>query len=313
VQVRQGAAGAWQEWLTRVSNTHGVYGGQRGQVYSFRARAVDNAGNVSAWATAGGHNSVLVDPIDNGTFSTQNFTGWDTTVTLGLSLIQEQDLYPGQIVPAARLGSPVWQACSDPGNIPTLECGDAWSAIQQQITVPSLQDVPKPTLEFWYRVQTYDQVKTSSPIWDIRCPVDPPPPFRWVDSFDVTVQTPGSNDADVLLREGNSEPQFPEPIEFRDLKWRRAEIDLTAYAGQTVTLQLSSHNRLDSRFNTYTDVYGMRVRGDLPRIFLPLLPMNIQAQVDEPVVCWPSRSSLAETGADLRTPMPQPPIEEPSR
>jgi hypothetical protein len=303
VQVRQGSAGAWEPWLTGVSDTSGLFDGQRGQVYSFRVRAMDIAGNVSPWSTAGDRNSVLVDPIDNGAFDTQNFSGWDTEVMLGLSLIQEQELFPGQNVPAARLGSPVWQACADPGNIPTLECGDSWSSISQQFTVPTLQDVPQPTLEFWYRVQTYDQITTTSPIWNIRCPIDPPPPFRWVDSFDVTVQAAGSPDADVLLRDGNSEAQFPEPIEFRDLKWQRAEIDLSGYAGQTVTLTLSSHNRLDSRFNTYTDVYGMRVRGGINKVFIPLTYVDTQPVVEEPVVCWPSRGNLP--GSDLFTPFDQ--------
>jgi len=318
VEVRQGAAGAWQTWIPATNATSGVYPGQRSQLYSFRVRARDTAGNVSAWATAGGRNTVLVDAIDNGSFSTQNFSGWDTAVTLGLALIQESDLYPGEIVPAARLGSPTWQACSDPGTIPTLECGDSWSGISQQITVPSLADVPQPTLEFWYRLQTYDQITTTSTIWDIRCPIDPRPPFRWVDSFDVTVQAGSATEADVLLRDGNSLAQFPEPIEFRDLKWKRAEIDLSAYAGQTITLQMSSHNRLDSRFNTWTDVYGARVRGELNQVFLPLAPINTQPVVEEPLVCWPNRGSAPLEAADpstpgLSTPLNQSPAEENSR
>ena len=304
VQVRQGAAGAWQPWLNGVTATSGTYDGQRGQLISFRVRAIDAAGNISPWATAGGRNTVLVDAIDNGAFDSQNFDGWNTAATLGLSLIQETDLNPGQIVPAARLGSPIWQACADPGNIPTLECGDSWSGISQQLTVPSLADVSQPKLEFWYRVQSYDQITTTATIWNIRCPIDPPPPFRWVDSFDVTVQGSGATEADVLLRAGNREAQFPEPIELRDSQWQRAEIDLSAYAGQTVTLQLSSHNRLDSRFNTYTDVYGMRVRGDLPKVFLPLAPINAQAAVEPPQVCWPNRA-LASDGeaAPLMSPL----------
>lgn len=303
VQVRQGATGQWQPWQPDAPGNSALYNGQRGQLYSFRVRAVDTAGNVSPWATAGGRNTVLVDAIDNGAFDTQNFSGWDTAITLGLSLIQEPDLYPGQVVPAARLGSPIWQACSDPGNVPTLECGDSWSSISQQIAVPALQDVAQPTLEFWYRVQTYDQIMTTSPIWNVRCPIDPPPPFRWVDSFDVTVQTAGSSNVDVLLRAGNSEAQFPEPIEFRDMQWQRAAIDLSAYAGQTITLQLASHNRLDSRFNTYTDVYGMRVHGELPQVFLPLAPINAQAAVEPPQVCWPNRA--LEPGAEA-TPLMSP-------
>jgi hypothetical protein len=298
VEVRQGAEGTWQEWRTGVSHTSDVYQGQRGQIYSFRVRAKDIAGNVSPWATAGDRNTVLVDAIHNGVFSTQNFTGWDTTVELGLSLIQEQSLMPDQVVPAARLGSPIWQACADPGNIPTLECGDSWSGISQELVVPSLADVPEPTLEFWYRLQTYDQISTTSPIWNIRCPLDPPPPFRWADSFDVSVQAAGSAEPAILLRDGNSEAQFPEPIEFRDTKWQRAEIDLSLYAGQTVILTLSTHNRLDSRFNTWTDVYGMRVRGELRKAFLPMVVSNAQPGVEEPIVCWPNRDALALPDSD---------------
>lgn len=304
VQVRQGSAGAWQPWLSGVSDTGASYTGQRGQAYSFRVRAIDAAGNVSPWATADGRNTVLVDAIDNGAFSSQNFSGWETATTLGLSLIQETDLYPGQIVPAARLGSPIWQACADPGNIPTLECGDSWSSVSQSFTVPTQQAVARPLLEFWYRVQSYDQMTTSAAIWNIRCPIDPPPPFRWADSFDVTVQAAGAAEPDVLLRAGNNEAQFPEPIEFRDLRWQRAEIDLSAYAGQTITLQLASHNRLDSRFNTYTDIYGMRVRGGLSQVFLPLMAVNA-GPVAPPAVCWPSRGAegLDGTAAPLMSPL----------
>jgi hypothetical protein len=150
-------------------------------------------------------------------------------------------------------------------------------------------------------VQTYDQITTTSTIWDIRCPIDPRPSFRWVDSFDVSVQALGAPDADVLLRAGNNQAQFPEPIEFRDLQWQRAEIDLSAYAGQTVTLQLASHNRLDSRFNTYTDIYGMRVRGALPTVFLPLAPINAEPVVEPPQVCWPGRAGAS--GVDAFAPM----------
>lgn len=304
VQVRQGSAGTWQPWLSGVSDTGASYTGQRGQAYSFRVRAIDAAGNVSPWATADGRNTVLVDAIDNGAFSSQNFSGWETATTLGLSLIQETDLYPGQIVPAARLGSPIWQACADPGNIPTLECGDSWSSVSQSFTVPTQQAVARPLLEFWYRVQSYDQMTTSAAIWNIRCPIDPPPPFRWADSFDVTVQAAGAAEPDVLLRAGNNEAQFPEPIEFRDLRWQRAEIDLSAYAGQTITLQLASHNRLDSRFNTYTDIYGMRVRGGLSQVFLPLMAVNA-GPVAPPAVCWPSRGAegLDGTAAPLMSPL----------
>ena len=298
VQVRDGANGAWQTWRSGVSLVQDTYTGQRGHVYSFRVRSVDLAGNVSAWSTAAGHNTVLIDPVENGAFSTQNFTAWTTNSTLGLSLIQEAELFPGQTVPAARLGTPVWEACSDPGNIPTLQCGDSWSSISQQIVVPAAADVPRPVLEFWYRVQTYDQLSTTSAIWNTLCPQDPQPAMRWVDSFDVTVRTPSATQPTVLMRAGNTLPQFPVPIELRDLKWQRAEFDLSAYAGQTLVLELSSHNRLDSRFNTWTDVYGVRVRSSYNRIYLPLAGISMTPPVDEPQVCWPNNHNQTALPAE---------------
>ena len=87
------------------------------------------------------------------------------------------------------------------------------------------------------------------------------------------------------------------------------EIDLTTHAGQTVTLQLSSHNRLDSRFNTYTEVYGIRVRGDLPRV--PAAADEHPGAGRRAGGLLAKPGSLAETGADLGAPMPQTSIEEP--
>lgn len=289
VQARIGTAGAWQPWLSDVSQTQAVYTAQRGQTVRFRVRSIDAAGNRSPWSTAAGSNTVLVDPVVNGSFDTNNWDGWNTEDGLQMTIIQEAELQPGVIVPAARLGSRVYQACaaSGPDMLPTPLCGDTWSAVSQAITVPSLADVARPRLEVWYRVQTYDQVSTASPIWNIECPVTPPPPFRWADSFDVTATRAGAASADLLLRDGNSLSQFPEPIEFRDLGWKLATFDLTPYAGQTITLNFSSHNRLDNRFNTWTDITDIRVRGEQRKLFLPLATVGSPAQPPEEVVCWP--------------------------
>lgn len=292
VQVRVGTAGVWQPWLDATNLTQSTYSAQRGEKVSFRVRARDAAGNISPWSEAGGSNSVFVDPIVNGSFLTNNWDGWNTEDGLQMAIIQEVDLQPGSVVPAARLGSRIYQACaaSGPDMLPTPLCGDTWSGVSQTITVPGLQELPSPKLEVWYRVQTYDQVTTSSPIWDVECPVNPPPAFRWVDSFDVSVTKQGAITPDLLLREGNELPQFPEPIEFRDLGWQLATFDLTPYAGQTVTLDFSSHNRLDNRFNTWTDVTGIRVRGGVRRVFLPLTNVGSPAQPPEQLVCWPNGS-----------------------
>ncbi|MCB9155430.1 MAG: hypothetical protein H6649_15405, partial [Caldilineae bacterium] len=293
VEVRIGATGDWQPWLTNTSLTQSSYSAQRGETVAFRVRSRDAAGNVSPWSEAGGRNEVFVDPLVNGSFTTNNWDGWDTNDGLQMAIIQESELQLGSVIPAARLGSRIYQACaaSGPDMLPTPLCGDTWSGVSQTITVPSLQDLPNPKLDVWYRVQTYDQITTTSPIWDVECPIDPPPPFRWVDSFDVSATPQGATEPDLLLRDGNSLPQFPEPIEFRDLGWKVATFDLAPYAGQTVTLDFSSHNRLDNRFNTWTDVTGIRVRGEARRVFLPLATIGSPAEPPEEVVCWPNRSS----------------------
>jgi hypothetical protein len=109
-----------------------------------------------------------------------------------------------------------------------------------------------------------------------------------VDSFDVTAQASGVSLPTVLLRDGNRLPQFPLPIEQRDLGWKLATIDMTPFAGQTVTLDFSSHNRLDNRFNTWTDVTGIRLRGTQQKVFLPFAPLASGEAPDPPPVCWPN-------------------------
>ncbi|MEZ4767851.1 MAG: hypothetical protein R2844_05425 [Caldilineales bacterium] len=298
VQVRVGAAGVWQPWLANTNLTESIYTAERGQTVAFRVRSRDAAGNLSPWSEAGGSNTVFVDPLVNGSFVTNNWDGWNTEDGLQMTIIQETDLQPGMLIPAARLGSRIYQACaaSGPNMLPTPLCGDTWSGVSQTITVPGPQDLPNPKLDVWYRVQTYDQITTTSPIWDVECPVNPPPPFRWVDSFDVSATRLGATEPDLLLRDGNSLPQFPEPIEFRDLGWKLATFDLSPYAGQVITLDFASHNRLDNRFNTWTDVTGIRIRGEARRIFMPLANVGSPAQPPEEVVCWPNGAhGLAQT------------------
>jgi hypothetical protein len=123
----------------------------------------------------------------------------------------------------------------------------------------------------------------------------PLPPFRLVDSFDVTAQPSGVSQAAVLLRDGNRLPQFPLPIEHRDLGWKLATIDMTPYAGQTVTLDFSSHNRLDNRFNTWTDVTGIKLRGTQQRVLLPFVPLASGEVPDPTPVCWPTGTGQASS------------------
>lgn len=294
VQVKMAAGGtsdAWQPWLDNTLQTQATYEAQPGQVVSFRVRARDGAGNLSPWTDAA---EVFVNPVENGDFSTLNWDGWQRNDGLGLSLIQETDLMPGVMLPAARLGSTTWQSCSFDGDLPNLLCQDVWSSIAQSVTVPSLDQVANPVLEVWYRVQTYDQMLSSDESWSRLCPELSGPPWV-VDTFDITAQVQGSSRVDLLLRDGNPLPQLPpdDPlppdvqIPFRDLGWQLATIDMAPYAGQTVRLEFASHNRLDKLFNTWTDVYGIRLRGEVRRVFLPMVGQARAPEPSEPQYCDP--------------------------
>ncbi len=48
VQYKDGP-GTWQDWMTCTTSTLARFHGEWGHRYFFRARAVDNAGNVEAW------------------------------------------------------------------------------------------------------------------------------------------------------------------------------------------------------------------------------------------------------------------------
>ncbi|MEA3337049.1 MAG: hypothetical protein U9R25_14150 [Chloroflexota bacterium] len=319
VQVREGAAGQWQTWITTSLKSLPYDQGERGKVYAFRVRANDRAGNVSQWQDAGGENRTLLDPVNNGDFQNYSWAGWTVRQEILLDPLQETDLFPGETVAAMRLGSVQWMACALAGYpmLPTPRCGDSWSSLAQTISVPEQEDVPEPVLEFWYRIQTYDQISTTNTIWASRLctPSNPADPedswFWWVDSFDVSAESSDTGEVDILLRDGNPEEQITDddpnpPILFRDMGWQMGSIDMSPYAGQTVTLEFASHNRLDNRFNTWTDVQGIRLRGEQHQLFMPLTPQNAGLPPDEPVVCYPLGPPDPDLQDQPMTLMPQP-------
>ncbi|MFZ1947915.1 MAG: hypothetical protein WAW06_10260, partial [bacterium] len=49
VQVKDGPAGAWADWMVGTADTAGFFTGQSGRFYFFRSRARDRAGNVEGY------------------------------------------------------------------------------------------------------------------------------------------------------------------------------------------------------------------------------------------------------------------------
>ena len=62
IQARDGTRGEWTDWLIGTQATSALFSGQNGHTYHFRARALDNAGNLGAYAGGDGDTHTRVDP-----------------------------------------------------------------------------------------------------------------------------------------------------------------------------------------------------------------------------------------------------------
>jgi hypothetical protein len=157
------------------------------------------------------------------------------------------------------LGNPELGPCYDTAPATLLEGA---AVISQTIYVPATPDTVAPKLHFWYHVITYDVV------WSTRY-------NRYYDSFDVELSVSGAPTRTLLLRDGNYDPAnvgAGKPA--TDLGWRQGNVDLSAYAGRTVTLYFSVHNRVDRFFNTWAFLDDVSITGSGPayKLFLPNVP-----------------------------------------
>lgn len=237
VQVRDGYSGDWQTWLSNTRFTEATFEGQRGHTYFFRISARDVAGNRQAFTT----DPVFanLETVLNGSFDTGTFTHWSAGGLLYKAVVPMSGPY-GTSVLGARLGSEDYgPSLNDPGTVPVSS-----ATISQTLRVPDLNQAPRPTLSFWYRVFTYDVMYSN---WL----------KRYVDTFDVTLHDVSGAQLALLLRDGNPTQTYGE---LYDSGWKRALIDLTPYAGLTVQLVFSNHNRHDNLFNTWSYLDDVQVR-----------------------------------------------------
>jgi hypothetical protein len=250
VQVRDGLTGGWQNWLLGASQTSATFQGQRGHSYAFRVRARDRAGNVSPFTD--GSVSTIIETVRNGSFDTGNFSEWQTSGLLRRAVVPAEGT-SGATVLAARLGTPEYgPSIEEPGQVPV---GNA--VISQTITVPSLDQIVRPTLSFWYRVFSYDVLYSERL-------------KRFIDTFEVSIYDPATGGpADLLLRTGNVTNRYGV---LYDSGWQFTALDLRPYAGRTVQLSFASYNREDNLFNTWSFVDDIQVQ-DWPyshRGYIPL-------------------------------------------
>ena len=257
VQVADGMSGVWVDWLTNTDLTSAPYLGQRGHTYGFRARARDVAGNLSEYP-ASAQLLVQVSPIVNGELETGNFNGWTLgcTAAFNRSVIRALD-YRGVEGWVARLGDPAY---SRTDNLPSVPVGAA--CMSQTFVVPTADQMLAPTLSFWYHIYTYDVVQGAD--------------GTLYDSFDVTITRQGAP-SQLALRDGNFTEPITSVLVLRDLGWRQAVIDLSPYAGQTITVQFANWNREKDPgltlgwYNTWTLVDGVRLQTRLaPKLRLPV-------------------------------------------
>ena len=269
LQVREGIQGKWTLWLSRTTETEGVFIGQVGHTYFFRARAYDAAGHVSAYTRSlYGDAYTHIESVRNGSFETGNLLYWMAARVpqpdvggRGLKItVKSAQHYAGGESLAVWLGDPEYGGAEQPGLVPI-----GAAVISQTVQVPPLSQMSDPTLEFWYHMVT----------WDVRYS---PSHRRWQDTFELRILSPEGKELDRPLRDGYESQHVPPKkyVDFavkHDLGWRRFRYDLTPYAGQTIIIEFSNWNRWDNQYNTYTIVDDVRIVDPAltPRLFLPMV------------------------------------------
>jgi hypothetical protein len=86
VQSRDGASGAWTDWVTATTAISATFTGQDNHAYAFRARARDNVGNVSAYSSGDTQTTVDVTSPTPGDLTINGGALSATAINVTLSL-----------------------------------------------------------------------------------------------------------------------------------------------------------------------------------------------------------------------------------
>ncbi len=273
LQVRDGRNGAWQAWgAANVSDTSGRFYGNLGHRYFFRVRARDNAGNLSPWTELPW--GVYIDRVVNGDFAGGSFGAWQHDGPLAQTVLSTTSGPAGKTGFVAQLGSPDYGPNVPGMDIPSNSLGSVPvgnGRITQQIRIPGLDVLDRPTLSFWYRIYTYDTAYGENQ-------------QKAFDTLDARLI--GSNGEWLALRDGLPFNDW-QAGKFADMGWRYASVEVPAsWAGETATLSIENWNRIDGRLNTWSWVTDIRLwepdRVYLPALTTPGSPGAVQAAEVEP-------------------------------
>ncbi len=254
VQYRVGSSGTWQDWITNVDSSQRsrlFTLGVAGKTFYFRCRARDRAGNLEPYPDVPDA-YVSVDLLTNGDFGRELSTGWE----------RSWDGQPGGCVPT-RAAAPSYAGVST--WVAVLGCPDqrepaplGVSMLCQTLNVPTRQDMSRPSLNFRYRIFTYDV------LWG-------PTTNLFYDSLHVGVWPQGHIAPTWVFTDGNMTGSYGELL---DLGWREGSVDLEQYAGQTIWICLSTVTREDPTLNTWAFVDDIRLVNLERRLYLPMIRGN---------------------------------------
>jgi hypothetical protein len=170
----------------------------------------------------------------SGDFDSGTFAGWDAGGALSRSIVEHPVLPTGGTPSnpgtcAARLGNPSYEGCT----ADRVPIGQAY--IRTHVIVPT----GTPHLRFDYRVLSWDTAQgISGEPWDR-----------------LEVQVNGA----LLARYGDPDPGNFKCTILYDSGWQTADLDLSAYAGQTVLLTFFNENHYDGWYNTWSYLDNIRV------------------------------------------------------